>query len=85
MQILVSGAGHWICTSYSGDARGLCIYDSLRQEEIPSDLKIQIARIYGGIDKKNEILISRQGVQRQLGTADCVALALAFAFHAAMG
>ena len=66
---------------YSGDARGLCIYDSLPQEEIPSDLKIQTATIYGGIDKKNDgILISRLGVQRQLGTADCGALALASAF-----
>ena len=81
MQILFSSAGHWVCTSYSGDARGLCIYDILPQEEIPSDLKIQIARIYGGIDKKNDgILISRLGVQKQLGTADCGAFALAFAF-----
>ena len=86
MQILFSGAGHWVCTSYSGDTRGLCIYDSLPQEEIPSDLKIQIARIYGGIDKKNDgILISRLGVQKQLSTAYCGAFALAFACHAARG
>ena len=69
MQIFFSGAGHWVCTSYSGDAGGLCTYDSLPQEEIHSDLKIQIARIYGGIDKDNGgILISRLGVQKQLGT-----------------
>ena len=49
------------------------------QEEIPSDLKIQTATIYGGM-KNDGILISRLGVQRQLGTADCGALALASAF-----
>ena len=42
--------------------------------------------LYGGIDKKNDgILISRLGVQKQLGTADCGAFALAFAFHVLPG
>ena len=31
------------------------------------------------------MLILRLGIQKQLGTADCGAYALAFAFHAARG
>ena len=48
VQIVFVGHGHWICTSYT-EADGVCIYDSLPGEDLPCDIQIQIARLYGGV------------------------------------
>lgn len=83
VQILYSGDGHWVCTSYS-ETTGVCIYDSYPQDKLPSDLEVQIAKIYGQIGKDSDgILISRVGVQKQIAASDCGAFALAFAYHVA--
>lgn len=77
VQILFSGDGHWVCTSFS-DTTGVCIYDSFPEEKIASDLKVQIGKIYGQVDLENDgILISRIGVQRQTSLTACGVFALA--------
>lgn len=52
VQILFSGDGHWLCSSYS-DIHGVCIYDSFPSESLPSEIEIQVARIYGAGEVEN--------------------------------
>ena len=84
VQIIFVGHGHWICTSYT-EADGLCIYDSLPGEDLPCDIQIQIARLYGGVAIDGVISIDCCITQKQIGAKDCGVFALANAFHFAHG
>ena len=73
-------------TQFYSKVDGVSVYDSFPEEEFPSDLEIQIARVYGETSNTIEsILINMASVQEQIGSMNSGVFALAFAYHSANG
>lgn len=72
------GIGHWVTTQYKGGL--VLMYDPSYPGYISQDLNAQITSLYG-----RHMGILQMAVPQQEGWNDCGVLAIAFAYHAAIG
>ncbi|KAL5515133.1 hypothetical protein EMCRGX_G000258 [Ephydatia muelleri] len=81
--LFVPERDHWVTTSYhEGEVR---LYDSKFNHVLSDSLKEQINIIYKEATQSNVLTVRAMPVQQQTGGVDCGLIAIAFAYHAALG